>query len=49
MTSHVHMIIGSKGRPLEKIIGEMKSFTSRSLRKAITENSRKAEENGYWI
>jgi putative transposase len=37
MTSHVHMIIGSKGRPLDKIVGEMKSFTSRSLRKAITE------------
>lgn len=35
MTSHVHMIIGSKGRPLDKIVGEMKSFISRSLRKAI--------------
>ena len=36
MTSHVHMIIGSKGRELDKIVGEMKSFTSRSLRKEIT-------------
>ncbi len=38
MPSHVHMIIGSKGRPLEKIVGEMKSFTSRTLRKAIAEH-----------
>jgi len=35
MSSHVHMIVGTKERPLDKIIGEMKSFTSRSLRKAI--------------
>jgi len=26
MSSHIHMIVGSKGRPLDKIIGEMKSF-----------------------
>jgi REP element-mobilizing transposase RayT len=39
MTSHVHMIIGSRGRDLDKIVGEMKSFTSRSLRKEITNNS----------
>src|SRR5690348_14341277 len=38
MTSHVHMIIGSRGRDLDKIVGEMKSFTSRSLRKEITNN-----------
>ena len=38
MTSHVHMIVGTKQRPLEKIIGEMKSYTSRSLRKAIAEH-----------
>ena len=35
MTSHIHMIVGTKGRPLDKIVGEMKSFTSRSLRKLI--------------
>ena len=38
MTSHVHMIIGSKGHPLDKIVGELKSFTSRSLRKAIAQH-----------
>lgn len=47
MTSHVHMIIGSRGRALDKIVGEMKSFTSRSLRKAITGN--KKESRRAWL
>jgi REP element-mobilizing transposase RayT len=34
MTSHIHMIIGSEGRALAKIVGEMKRYTSGSLRKA---------------
>ena len=38
MTSHIHMIIGSKGRALDKVVGEMKSYTSRSLRKSISQN-----------
>jgi hypothetical protein len=32
------MIVGTTGQPLEKTIGEMKSFTSRSLRKALENN-----------
>jgi putative transposase len=47
MTSHVHMIIGTKGRPLDKIVGEMKSFTSSSLRKAIQSNQ--AESRKAWL
>ncbi len=47
MSSHLHMIIGSKGRPLEKIVGEMKSFTSRALRKAIAEHS--GESRREWM
>jgi REP element-mobilizing transposase RayT len=47
MTSHVHMIIGSRGRELEKIVGEMKSFTSRSLRKEIRNNP--AESRKEWL
>ncbi len=36
MSSHVHMIIGSDGtNKLEDIIRDMKSFTSRQIRKAI--------------
>jgi putative transposase len=33
------MIIGSKGRALDKVVGEMESFTSRSSRKAIEQHS----------
>ncbi len=42
MSSHVHMIVGTSGQPLEKTIGEMKSFTSRSLRKEIENNFRES-------
>ena len=47
MTSLVHMIVGGKGRPLDKIIGEMKSYTSRILRKAIAEHP--AESRREWM
>ena len=47
MTSHVHMIVGSKARPLDKVIGEMKSYTSRMLRKAIAEHP--AESRREWM
>jgi putative transposase len=47
MSSHVHMIVGTKERPLDKIVGEMKSFTSRSLRKAIEEHT--GESRKEWI
>jgi REP element-mobilizing transposase RayT len=47
MSSHVHMIIGSRGRALEKTVGEMKSFTSRALRKAISEHDR--ESRREWM
>lgn len=47
MTSHVHMIIGSRGRPLDKIVSEMKSYTSRSLRKAI--EAHKGESRKEWM
>ena len=35
MTSHVHMIIGTVGKKLDAIVGEMKSHTSTALRKEI--------------
>ena len=47
MSSHVHMIVGTTGRPLDKVIGEMKSFTSRSLRKAIEEHT--GESRKEWM
>lgn len=47
MSSHVHMIVGSKGRALDKTIGEMKSFTSRALRKTIAAHP--GESRRAWI
>lgn len=35
MTSHIHMIIGSQGEPLEHIMRDMKRHTSEELRRAI--------------
>jgi putative transposase len=47
MTSHIHMIIGSRGRPLDKIVGEMKSYTSRNLRRTIMENIQESRKE--WL
>ena len=47
MTSHIHMIIGSEGRALDKIVGEMKRYTSGSLRKAITQHP--GESRREWM
>ena len=33
MTSHIHMIIGTSGKSLDDIVGEMKSFTSTQFKK----------------
>ena len=35
MPSHIHLIIGSKGNPMQDILRDFKSFTSRSLREEI--------------
>lgn len=47
MPSHIHMIVGSKGRVLNKIVGEMKSFTSRMIREAISEHP--GESRREWM
>jgi len=47
MTSHIHMIIGSKGRDLSKIVGEMKSYTSTSLKEAIINHP--GESRKEWV
>ncbi len=47
MTNHIHMIIGSNDRPLDKIVGEMKSFTSQKLRKTIENHPGESRKN--WI
>ena len=38
MTSHVHMIIGSRKDMLEDIVRDMKKHTSLELKKAIKNN-----------
>ncbi|HXH19160.1 MAG TPA: transposase [Chitinophagales bacterium] len=38
MTSHVHLIIGSRGTPMEYIMRDFKTFTSTKLKQMIKEN-----------
>ena len=47
MTSHVHMIIGSNGRSLADIVRDMKSFTSTSVKRAITDHPQESRKE--WL
>ena len=47
MSSHVHLIISSHGDNLEDIMRDLKSHTSRELKKAIKENP--AESRKDWM
>lgn len=47
MTSHVHMIIGTHRDPMQNILRDLKSFTSRKLRLAIEENP--TESRREWM
>lgn len=47
MTNHIYMIIGSNERSLDKIVGEMKSFTSQELRKTI--KNHRGESKKRWM
>ena len=38
MTSHVHLIIGTRKNPMQDILRDFKGFTSRKLRLAIEDN-----------
>ena len=38
MSSHVHMIIGTKGEKMENIIRDFKKYTSKAIIQAIAEN-----------
>jgi putative transposase len=50
MPSHVHLILGSNNEPLADIMRDFKSFTSRSLRKAITgDESESRKEWMLWM
>ena len=47
MTSHVHLIIGTKKEPLSNIMRDMKKHTSQALRKAIQVHP--GESRKAWI
>lgn len=47
MTSHIHLIIGTDKNPLQDILRDFKSHTSRKLKKAIKENPK--ESRREWM
>lgn len=47
MTSHMHMIIGTENGVLSDIVRDLKSFTSRHIRKAIETNNH--ESRREWM
>ena len=47
MTSHVHMIIGSRKEKLENIMRDMKRHTSTKMKKIINENPRESRKD--WL
>ena len=47
MTSHVHMIIGSKKNKLEDIVRDMKKHTSLELKTAVRNNNQESRKE--WI
>jgi REP element-mobilizing transposase RayT len=44
MTSHVHLIIGTSDKKIEDITRDLKSFTSNTLRKSITEHPQESRK-----
>ena len=47
MTNHVHLVVRSKSLPLEGIIRDLKSFTSREIVKAISDNPQESRKE--WV
>ncbi|KAA5549259.1 REP-associated tyrosine transposase [Adhaeribacter rhizoryzae] len=47
MSSHVHLIIGSQGNPMEDIIRDLKRHTAKAILKAIAENGQ--ESRREWM
>jgi putative transposase len=47
MSNHIHLIIGTKDKPLESILRDIKRHTSKALVKAIDEN--KLESRREWM
>jgi putative transposase len=49
MTNHAHMILSSQELPLEGIIRDLKSFTSRSIRKILEDENQTFESRRNWM
>jgi len=50
MTSHIHLIIGSKGlMPIVGIIRDLKAFTSHSIRKVMEDQMQVKESRRDWM
>ena len=47
MTSHVHMIIGTKGEDMQDILRDLKKFTSKAIINSIKENP--VESRKEWL
>ncbi len=47
MPSHIHLIIGTSDKPMQDILRDLKSYTSRKLKEEIQENP--AESRKEWI
>jgi putative transposase len=47
MPSHVHMTIGSNGKPLEDIVRDMKSYTSSQMKKLIAQHPQESRKE--WL
>ena len=47
MTSHVHLIIGTRGNKMQDILRDFKGYTSKALRKAIFESSNESRKD--WL
>ena len=47
MPSHIHLIVGTVDKPLQNILRDLKSHTSRKLREEINENP--SESRKKWI
>src|SRR4051812_47092488 len=44
MTSHVHLLMGSRGNPMENILRDLKRHTSEELRSAIARHPRESRK-----
>lgn len=47
MSNHVHLIIGTQDKPMESIVRDLKSFTSRHIRKELEANTQ--ESRSAWM